>query len=241
MAEPVIWQSRFPGQPYIIAELGVNHGGSRARAASMIRLAASAGADAVKFQAYQAEKLAAARSPTYFQQTGEAALTQREFFQRYDSLEPEDYRQLADVAAGAGVDFLCTPFDEEAVSWLFPLVKGYKIASADITHWPLLHAITGTRKPVILSTGAATWDEIDRAMRWLLESGAPHLTLLHCVLSYPTAFRDANLGLIRKLNARFPDCGVGYSDHTLASEDLPAVVVAAHLGAQVIEKHFTDD
>lgn len=237
----MIWQSKFPGQPYLVAEIGVNHEGSRTRADTLIKQAAAAGVDAVKFQAYKASRLAAVQSPTYFWQTGDAAPTQRQFFQRYDMLDPDDYFELAQVAADEGVRFLCTPFDEDAVAWLFPVVEGYKIASGDITHWPLLRAITATRKPVILSTGASTWDEIDRAMRWLLEFGTPHLTLLHCVLSYPTPREEANLGLIPKLKARFPDCGIGYSDHTLATADLDVLLMAAHLGAEVIEKHFTDD
>ena len=235
----MIWQSRFPNQPYVIAEIGVNHEGSPQRAAMLIRQAAAAGADAVKFQAYKAAKLAVRDSPIYFNQTGEAATTQQEFFARYDTLDPDDYLDLAAVATEEGVDFLCTPFDEEAVAWLYPLVRGYKIASGDITHWPLIHSIAATQKPVILSTGASTWDEIDRAMRWLLEFGTPHLTLLHCMLIYPCPLPLANLGLIQSLQRRFPDCGVGYSDHTLANVDL--MLLAAHLGAQVIEKHFTDD
>lgn len=222
----------------LVAEIGVNHGGSRKKAEELIRLAARSGADAVKFQAYRAERLAAAKSPTYFQQTGDAAKTQRQFFERYDALGPEDYRLLADVAERAGVEFLCTPFDEDAVAFLHPLVSRYKIASADITHWPLLRAVASTGKPALLSTGASTWEEIDRAVRWLLEHGCPQVTLLHCVLSYPTQPEQANLGLLRKLAMRFPDCGLGYSDHTMTIE---AAYVAYLLGASVIEKHFTDD
>ena len=225
--------------PYIIAEAGVNHDGSVLRAMELVSLAAEAGASAIKFQAYRAHKLAAADSPTYFDFNGQPAHTQRRFFERYDMLNPEDYQALAEQAKDCGIDFLCTPFDEEAVQWLDPLVTQFKIASADITHRPLLETIAKTGKPVILSTGATTWEEIDRAVGWLYEAKVPKITLLHCVLSYPTTIQDAHLGLIRQLAARFPDCEIGYSDHTVANSG--ALETAWILGASVLEKHFTDD
>lgn len=231
--------SKFPHQPYIVAELGVNHGGSRPKAEALIRLAAAAGADAVKFQVYKAAQLAARESPIYFHQTGEPLQSQQQFFAQYDALEPADYRYLADVAHHLEVEFLCTPFDVAAVAWLDPLVPMFKVASGDITHWPLLQAIAQTGKPVLLSTGASTWDEIDRAVRWLLEGGCPQVTVLHCVLAYPTANASAYLNLIPALAKRFPSCGIGYSDHTLPQAD--SLYVAWLLGAQVLEKHFTDD
>lgn len=227
--------------PYLIAEIGVNHGGSMDRALAMVRLAAAGGADAVKFQAYKAHTLAHPDSPTYFQQQGTIAQTQREFFARYDHFGPREYEQLAAEARAVGMDFLCTPFDIQAVEWLNALVPAWKIASADITNVPLLRAVLATDKPVLLSTGAATIGEIESALDVLADPTAISTALLHCVLSYPTPREAANLLAIQMLAQRFPDTVLGYSDHTLATPDMQTCVFAYCLGARIIEKHFTDD
>lgn len=228
--------------PYLVAEIGVAHGGSLDRAIAMVRLAATGGADAVKFQAYKADKLAHPDSPTYFQQNGKPAKTQREFFARYDKFGPREYEILAAEAKSVGVDFLCTPFDIQAVEWLNPLVPAWKIASADITNVPLLRAVINTQKPIILSTGAATLREIQRATAIVWSYGAMRdLALLHCVLSYPTPREQANLLAISELQRHFDWVTVGYSDHTLATPDMETCVFAYCLGARIIEKHFTDN
>lgn len=225
--------------PYILAEIGVAHEGNLQRAERLIHLAADAGAHGVKFQAYKASQLAAKQSPTYFKQNGNAAKTQREFFARYDALNPEDYRRLAQVATACGVDFLCTPFHPDSVRWLGPLVPAWKIASADITNLPLLASTVRWEKPLLLSTGAAHMEEI-LAARVYLRSLLPQVEtcFLHCVLSYPTKPEMAQLGAIAALRKTFGD-PVGYSDHLLFDAD--ALVQAWLLGAAIIEKHFTDD
>jgi N-acetylneuraminate synthase len=205
----------------------------------MIRLAAAAGADAVKFQAYRADTLAHPNSPTYFQQTGQTAKTQHKFFKRYDSFGPREYEQLAAECRDVGVDFLCTPFDLQAVQWLAPLVPAWKIASADLTNAPLMDAVVETKKPVLLSTGASTLREIERAYYHHLAGCA--VALLHCVLAYPTPPEAANLLSIPILAQRFPNALIGYSDHTLASPAMETCTFAYLLGARVIEKHFTDN
>src|SRR5690606_8552314 len=138
-------------------------------------------------------------------------------------------------------DFLSTPFDDEAVAFLAPLVPFFKIASADITTLPFLEKVAAHGKPVVLSTGASTPDEIAEAVRVLLTSGASEVALLHWVLSYPTRDEDAHLGMIQGLCRHYPDLVIGYSDHTVPSEDMRTLTTAYLLGARVIEKHFTDD
>lgn len=223
--------------PYLIAECGVAHEGSLIRAEALIHAAAAAGADAVKFQYYKAETLAVKNSPVYFQQDGNPAQTQHEFFSRYDQLDRSDYEILARTCEQAGVDFGCTVFTPDDVAWVDPLVKWHKVASADITNEPLLAAIGNCGKRTYLSTGAATKQEINRAWGILKIHGNRDCVELHCVLAYPTPPQEAQLGLIPSL--RNPIGQVGYSDHTLFNLDV--LTTAWLLGAQVIEKHFTLD
>lgn len=229
--------------PYLIAEIGVNHDGDLARAKDLIWKAARCGAAAAKFQAYKADTLAHRDSPTYFQQVGGAAKTQHEFFRRSDGFGPSEYQQLAVTCRDAGIDFLCTPFDLQAVEFLRPLVAAWKIASGDITNLPFVNQVTATaissRKPVLLSTGAATLREIENALDYTVKEEA---AVLHCVLAYPTSPEDANLLMIPDLARRFPEAAiVGYSDHTLATPDMEVCTLAYVMGARIIEKHFTDD
>ncbi len=238
--QSVIWGMK---SPYIIAELGLNHGGAFHRAHEMIYAAAEAGADAVKFQYVKADQLVSKRAPPYFQQVGEPATSQHEFFSRSDQLNRTDYEELARTAKARGVDFLCTVFDVESVHWIAPLVPAFKVASADITNIPLLEAIASYEKPVYLSTGAATWGEIQGAFNILDQQvrEPPSQTIfMHCVLAYPTPVRDAQLGIIKKWDDTLRvDIGRGYSDHTLFNLDV--LTTAWLLGATVIEKHFTLD
>lgn len=226
--------------PYIICEVGLNHGGDWPTARNMIVAAKEAGADAVKFQYVKAGRLVSHRAPTYFQQTGQAVSTQHSFFARSDALDRADYEALAELCGVMGIDFLCTPFDVETVEWLNPLVPAFKIASADITNYPLLEAVRRTGKPVYLSTGAATRGEVRLACDTFY--GSNKLTVLHCVLAYPTPPEQANLGAIWWDSSVLPNKlwdHVGSSDHTLFNLDV--LTTAWLLGASVIEKHFTLD
>ena len=227
--------------PYMIAEIGVNHEGSLERAEQLIRLAKEGGAHAAKFQSYKAETLASRHSPAYWDLNEEPTTSQFELFQKYDTFDAKDYQHLAAYCRKIGIDFLSTPFDDEAVAFLAPLVPFFKIASADITTLPFLEKVAAHGKPVVLSTGASTPDEIAEAVRVLLTSGASEVALLHCVLSYPTRDEDAHLGMIQGLCRHYPDLVIGYSDHTVPSEDMRTLTTAYLLGARVIEKHFTDD
>jgi len=227
--------------PYIIAEIGVNHNGSLDKAKLLIKSAKEAGADGVKFQTYKAEKIASKDSPSYWDLNMEPCKNQYELFKKYDTFTDEDYMVCYEYAKYLNIDFLSTPFDAEAVEFLDPLVPFHKIASADITNIPLLRHIAGKSKPVIISTGASTLEEIELAMFELSKHGAKEIILLHCILNYPTQFSNANLNMINSLQASFPEIHVGISDHTLADKEMLSMTTAYTMGARVIEKHFTDD
>lgn len=231
--------------PYVIAEIGVNHGGDLNRAKDLIRLSSEGGAHAAKFQTYKADKLASKETaPAYWDTNEEPTKTQYELFSKYDGFGPEEYLQLADYCNQLGIDFLSTPFDLDAVDELAPLMPAIKIASADLTNVPLLRKVASKQKPVIMSVGASSHEEIERSVRTLLESGASALTLLHCVLNYPTPKEHAQLAQIPVLIEKFGKrVAVGYSDHVRPNEDgsMPALETAVLAGARVIEKHFTDD
>jgi N-acetylneuraminate synthase len=233
------WLQRTDGSPYLVAEVGVAHEGRPARAHQLIQLAASGGADAVKLQAFKADRLVAAGAPIYFR-NGQHDETQRQFFRRYDAFSAADYRRCADWAAQAKLDFLCTPFDHLFADVLRHLVPAWKVASADLTNWPLIDYLAQDRKPMLLSTGAATEAEIAAAYARIAAAGCP-VVLLHCVLCYPTQPHDAQLGMIPRLAQLFPGTRIGYSDHTLPTPKMEVCTLAYALGAQLIEKHFTDD
>lgn len=230
-----------PGRPYLIAEAGVNHEGSLARAIEMVDAAASAGADMIKFQSYKAETLASRESPAYWDRNEESASSQFELFQRYDSFEIEDYQKLHERCCARGIEFCTTPFDLRFVDALDPLLSIYKIASADITNLPLLRRVASKGKPVLLSTGASTVGEAERAVGELESGGAPAVGLLHCVLEYPTTLSNANLRAISHLQAAFPRLSIGYSDHVPPVDGCLALFLAWQQGALVLEKHFTLD
>ena len=137
------------------------------------------------------------------------------------------------------IDFLSTPFDNEVVDKLNPLVPLFKVASADITNLPLLKKIAKTKKPVILSTGASNLKEIKFSYNFLKKNGSKKIVILHCILSYPTKNIDANLKMITNLIDEFPENYIGYSDHTKPNNDMSSIVSSFILGARVIEKHFT--
>lgn len=207
---------------FLIAEAGVNHNGDPELAKKLIEAASRAGADAVKFQAFRSERLVTRRD-----------LSQLEMLRRLE-LSPEIFPVLKGHAEKCGILFLATPFDRESVDLLEPLVPLYKISSGDCTNLPFLRYIAGKGKPVILSTGMTTLDEVGEAVAVLK---VVPVTLLHCTTNYPCPFDEVNLRGMLTLKKRF-DLPVGYSDHTLGIE---VPIAAAALGAEVIEKHFTLD
>jgi sialic acid synthase SpsE len=226
-------------KPYVIAEIGVNHGGSLTLAKKMIRLAKKGGADAAKFQSYKAETLASKQSPSYWDIKKEKTRSQFELFKKYDVFSKIDYIKLAKYAKKINIDFISTPFDDEAVEYLNPLVPFFKISSSDITNIPLLKKIANKRKPVVLSTGASSIDEIKNALKILNKKVKSKVVLMHCILNYPTKNKNANLRMIKGLKKSFPNNIIGYSDHTVADKNLTSLHTAFLLGANVLEKHFT--
>jgi N,N'-diacetyllegionaminate synthase len=213
----------------IIAEIGNNHEGSYSLAEEMIGLAAQSGADAVKFQTIIPEKLVS------IQQT--ERINQLRRFQ----LSYEQFVKLSKFANQEGVIFLSTPFDIESALFLNELVPVFKIASGDNDFYPLIQKIASTGKPIIMSTGLTSIDELETTTQfikniWQKNHIEQELALLQCVSTYPTPKEDANLSAINVLK-QIADI-VGYSDHTLGIE---ASVLSVAFGARIIEKHFTID
>lgn len=213
----------------IIAEIGVNHEGSLDAALNLIRLAAEAGADAVKFQSYTPERFIA---------TEDAERLERV---RRFGLDEASHRRLAEAAAEAGIAFFSTPVTEDWVPKLDPLVGAFKVASGDLDFRPTIEAAAATGKPVVISTGIGTEAEIDQAVSWVAETigDAPlseRLVLMHCVSAYPAPIEEANLLSIPFLSERY-GVPVGYSNHVIGLE---APLAAVALGAQLLEVHFTD-
>lgn len=218
----------------VIAEVGSNHGGDLGLARDYIQAAADAGADAVKFQTLQRDRLVA---PYVRERQGWMPNPVYEGF-RNVGIADAWHRPLMEAAQAAGIEFLSTPLHLEAVDVLEDIgVRRYKIASGDITFTPLLQRVGATGKPVILSTGASDVAEVDGAVAVLREAGASEVSVLHCVASYPPRMEDMNLRAIATL-ARHTGCAVGMSDHTVG----PIVPLAAvALGATILEKHVTFD
>ncbi len=228
-----------PGQPvYIMAEAGVNHNGSLKRAYQHIREAKKAGCDAIKFQTYKAEHLTTKKAPKYWN-VGDDDLSQYETFSKLDAFPFEYYRKCMAYAKKIGIMFFSTPFDLDSVDLLEKInVPAYKIASADITFFPLLKKVAKTKKPMIMSTGASTLGEMEEAVEYVRSFGNDKIVLLHCILSYPTDAEDANLRMIDDIQRAFPDIPIGFSDHTF---DPLTPAFAVMRGACVVEKHYTVD
>src|SRR5499427_6074192 len=221
-----------PNRVYVIAEAGLNHGGNKERALALVRAAKWAGADAVKFQTFRADRLASTRTAKLSHTKDQPNL--QELFKKLE-LPFDTFRLLHKEAKRIGIEFLSTPFDEESADFLSELgVNAFKIASGDITHRPLIEHVSRKGKPVLLSTGMSTADEIERAIDWMHSESNDQVVLLHCVSSYPAKSEELNLKSVQYLRDRF-GVPVGFSDHSVGSL---GSIVAASLGAQVIERHF---
>ncbi len=224
---------------FIIAEAGVNHNGDLELAKRLIDVAAEAGADAVKFQTFKAEKLVSQNAPkaTYQKQTTEAEESQFAMLKKLE-LDLETHKLLMSHCQERNIMFLSSPFDLDSIDLLNELgIEIFKIPSGEITNLPYLRKIGGLDKDVILSTGMSTMDEIEAAVKILYTAGLKkeQLTILHCNTEYPTPMCDVNLRAMQTLSKKLT-VAVGYSDHTLGIE-IPIAAVA--LGARVIEKHIT--
>jgi sialic acid synthase SpsE len=237
------------GKFVLIAEIGVNYYDIAAKlnitpieaAKLMILEAKNAGIHAVKFQTYKAETLAAKFSPSYWDTTEEKTTSQFELFKKFDSFGPEEYKELKATCDQVGIEFSSTPFDFESVDYLNPLMNYYKVSSSDLSNLPFIEYIAKKNKPILLSIGASNLDEIQAAVECIHKNNEKKLTLLHCVLEYPTPYDHANLAKIATLKEAFPDCYIGYSDHTKPDYSYNVIKTAYLLGAQIVEKHFTLD
>ena len=226
---------------FVIAEAGVNHNGSLEIAKKMVDVAVEAGADAIKFQTFKAEKVIAVNAPKagYQMETTGSDESQLEMVKKLE-LDETAHTKLHQYCQEKDIQFLSTPFDLESIDLLNRLgLEIFKIPSGEITNLPYLRKLGALNKRLILSTGMADLGEIEDAVEVLTDSGTPlgHITVLHCNTEYPTPFEDVNLRAMLTIGHAF-GVAVGYSDHTRGIE---VAVAATALGATVIEKHFTLD
>jgi pseudaminic acid synthase len=228
-----------PGHPaYIIAEMSANHDHNLNQAVALLHAAKESGADAIKLQTYTADTLTINCKSELFKVGGDSLWQGRYLYDLYqEAFTPWEWHpQLQQAAERLGMAFFSTPFDHSSVDFLESLqVPAYKIASFELVDIPLLQKVASLGKPMIVSTGMATVDEIGEAVETIRQSGNPPVILLKCTSNYPATAETMNLRTLPDLAHRFGTV-VGLSDHTM---DLAVPVAAVTLGACVIEKHFT--
>lgn len=234
---------------YLIAEMGVNFYDTAKQlnitpleaAKLYIDKAAEADIDCAKFQSYKANTIVSKNSPAYWDTTKEVTKTQYELFQKFDGFGEAEYKELCDYTHSKGMDFTSTPFDYVSADYLYDMVDFYKISSSDLSNIPFIKHIAAKGKPMVVSVGAAYLSEVDEAIRAMKEVGNNDISILHCVLSYPTDPKNANLKIIETLKKVFPDVKVGFSDHVAPDPTMMTLATAYILGSEIIEKHFTLD
>lgn len=227
---------------FIIAEAGSNHDRKLDQALQLIDVATEAGADAVKFQTFSADRIAARTTSSAVNLDGDDfrpyGETLHELYKKAE-MPDEWHEKLMEYAQSHGLLFMSTPFDEVAVDRLDDLgVEAFKIASFEIVHLPLLKHVASKGKPIIISTGMAPISDIEEAVDIVEGEGNKQIALLHCGIGYPPKMKDIHLAAMDSMKATFPGYPIGYSDHTLGIT-VPTAAVAR--GAKVIEKHFTVD
>lgn len=225
---------------FVIAEGACNHICDMEIAKKMIDEALAAGADAIKFQTYKAEKLVAKDVSTYWDYN--SAKSQYEYYKKLDKFDRPEYKTLFDYARDKDIVAFSSPFDIGSADMLNDLgMPLFKIASCLIPDKRLLQRIAGFNKPIILSTGGSELEEIREAVDTIYAEGNYDLIIMACTLSYPAKNKDAHLLRIRRLVELFPEAIIGSSDHTQPDENMVIPSIAVALGAKVIEKHFTLD
>ena len=237
-----LWKLLKSEKPFFIAEAGVNHLGSLELGERLIREAAEAGAHAIKFQSYKAKNLCTKNAPRFWDWEGELEEEGSQFdsYSHLDSFGEAEHAELKKICDGYNIEFMSTPFDVEATDYLDRVgIRAYKIASCDVTNHPLLQHVGSKKKIVMLSTGAASLDEIQQAVDVLEKAGTDKIVIMHCNLKYPTDAQDINLTMISSIQEKFGSKYImGLSDHTRQVET-PSFAVM--LGANVVEKHYTVD
>ena len=221
---------------YVIAEIGANHQGEREIALEMIRAAATAGVDAVKFQKRDNRRLfTRAGYDAPYENENSFGVTYGEHREALE-LSGDDYRAIKDEAARVGVDFFVTAFDIPSVDFLMELgVPAFKIASFDLTNTPLLEYVSQTTLPTIVSTGGGLQESVDHAVEIFSRAATP-VSILQCTSGYPPSFSELNLSVITTFRERYPEITIGYSGH---DSGIAMATLAFALGARIVEKHFT--
>ena len=228
---------------YFIADIASNHDGELHRAKELIHMAKLAGADCAKFQHFKASQIV---SDQGFKKLGSAqshqASWKKTIYQVYEQYElnREWNSELAKTAIEAGIDFMTTPYDTDAVDSVDPMVLAWKIGSGDITYLSLIEYVASTKKPVMIASGASSMDDIERAMNTILPINK-EVVLMQCNTNYTGSvenFKYINLNVLKSFQEKYPQVILGLSDH---SPGHATVLGAISLGARVIEKHFTDD
>lgn len=213
---------------FIIAEIGNNHEGDISTAYKLIDKAKESGVDAVKFQTFDVKKY-------YSKDTDKKRIEKLKKFQ----LSHQTFIKLAKYAKKIGLVFFSTPFDIESAIFLNKIQNFFKISSGDNNFYNLIYKVLTFNKPIIISTGLMDFKEIKKLYHFIKKKKFRNqLCFLHCVSSYPVPINELNLNSILFLKEKFPNCIIGYSDH---SDSIESCVLAAHLGAKIIEKHFTLD
>lgn len=224
---------------YIIAEAGVNHNGSLERAKELVCIAKKSGCDCVKFQSFSADKIVTkkAKKAKYQIENTNNDDSQYKMLKKLE-LSKDDFFELKKHCDELKIDFLSTPFDEEAVDMLEDLeVDAYKISSGDITNKPLLQYIANKGRKILLSTGMSTLEEVKKAVEWIEEAGNKNIVLFHCTSNYPAPYDSVNMKAMLTLREKF-GYPIGYSDHTAGIE---ISLMSVAYGASIVEKHFTYD
>ncbi len=229
----------FPNDPFVIAEIGLNHGGSMVMVRDLMLAAKKAGVEYLKFQTYKSEARISQvyRSNRYFEEVIDTEENLFSMFKKYE-LSEANWAEIFEYGEELGIKVFSAVFDEESLELLESLnCPAYKIASMDLNNYPLIEKIAKTKKPIVLSTGMSTLGEIERAVG-IIERHAPsEFIILHCISSYPANRNSLNLNAMSTLRNAFGR-PVGFSDHSIGPE---APIVAASIGAQCVEKHFTLD
>ena|ERR1051326_183599 len=221
-----------PNRIYVIAEAGLNHGGNKERALALVRAAKWAGADAVKFQTFRPDRQVSTHpaAPAHSKDQPDLQKSFKELELPFDTL-----KVLYKEACRIGIELLSTPFDEQSADFLNDVgVNAFQIASGDLTRRPLIEHVARKNKPVLLSTGMSTADEIEKTIDWMRTQSNGQIVLLHCASSYPAKREELNLKSVQYLRDRF-GVPVGFSDHSVGTL---GSIVATSLGAQIIERHF---
>jgi len=228
----------FNSPIFLIAEAGINHNGELSLAKKLIDIASEADVDAIKFQTFSAEKLILKITPKV-QYQKENAGDQESFYEMVKKYEltKEDFKILSTYCNDKGIIFLSTPFDKTSVEWLEELnIPAYKVGSGDMNNFPLLKLICSKKKPILLSTGMATLEEVIESVNFLKSNNVEDIVIFQCTTNYPSNYEEINLNVIDTYKKEFPNNIIGFSDHSLGFE---ASIGAAAIGVKVIEKHFT--